>query len=117
DRIPVDGIVLEGESEVDEAMISGEPLPVHKASGDEIIAGTTNQNGRLTFQATKVGAETALAQIVQLVESAQSSKPPVQQLADKVSAIFVPAVLAIALFTAIGWLIWRNLHQWRSSPT
>src|SRR5882672_10786210 len=77
DRIPVDGIVIEGESEIDESMLSGEPLPVHKTPGDEAIAGTSNQNGRLTIKATKVGAETALAQIVQLVESAQLSKPPV----------------------------------------
>src|SRR5207248_1588454 len=69
DRIPVDGVVIEGESEVDESMISGEPLPVHKTIGDEAIAGTTNQNGRLSIKATKVGAQTALAQIVQLVES------------------------------------------------
>ncbi|HEV8292727.1 MAG TPA: heavy metal translocating P-type ATPase, partial [Tepidisphaeraceae bacterium] len=83
----------------------------------ETIAGTTNQNGRLTIKATKVGAETALAQIVQLVESAQSSKPPVQQLADKVSAIFVPVVLAIALFTGVAWFIWGNLHHWAPSAT
>ena len=117
DRIPVDGIVIEGESEVDESMLSGEPLPVHKGPGDEVIGGTTNQNGRLIIKATKVGAETALAQIVQLVERAQSSKPPVQQLADKVSAIFVPAVLAIALVTGVAWLIWGNLHHWPSSQT
>jgi Cu+-exporting ATPase len=117
DRIPVDGIVLEGDSEVDESMLSGEPLPAHKTSGDEAIAGTTNQNGRLTIKATKVGAETALAQIVQLVESAQSSKPPVQQLADKISAIFVPTVLLIAFATGVAWFIWGHLHHWPASAT
>jgi Cu+-exporting ATPase len=117
DRVPVDGLVLEGESEVDESMISGEPLPVHKSPADEVIAGTTNQNGRLIVKATKVGAETALAQIVQLVERAQSSKPPVQQLADKVSAVFVPAVLGVALFTGIAWFVWGQIHHWPSGQT
>src|SRR5947199_2389531 len=98
-------------------MISGEPLPGHKGPQDEAIAGTTNQNGRLTIRATKVGAETALAQIVQLVERAQSSKPPVQQLADRVSAIFVPVVIAIAVLTAVAWLVWGNTHHWPSSRT
>jgi Cu+-exporting ATPase len=86
-------------SEIDESLITGESLPVTKKPGDELIGGTSNANGRLILRATKVGSDTALAQIVKLVESAQSSKPPVQRLADRISAIFVPAVLGIALFT------------------
>ncbi|HEV8607595.1 MAG TPA: heavy metal translocating P-type ATPase [Tepidisphaeraceae bacterium] len=117
DRVPVDGLVLEGESELDESMLSGEPLPVHKGQGDEVIAGTANQNGRLVVRATKVGAETALAQIVQLVERAQSSKPPVQQLADKVSAVFVPAVLGVALLTGTAWFVWGQIHHWPAGQT
>lgn len=112
DSIPVDGVVIEGESEVDESMITGEALPVSKAVGDSVIGGTVNQNGYLIIRATKVGAETALAQIVSLVESAQSSKPPVQQLADRISAIFVPAVLGIALITGIAWYGWGTTHGW-----
>jgi Cu+-exporting ATPase len=117
DRVPVDGTVIEGNSEVDESMISGEALPVTKSPGDEVIGGTANQNGRLIIRATQVGAETALAQIVRLVESAQSSKPPVQQLADRISAVFVPAVLLIALATGIGWYLWAAAHSWPSSTT
>ncbi|MGE5610893.1 MAG: heavy metal translocating P-type ATPase [Bacillota bacterium] len=115
--IPVDGVVIEGQSEVDESMISGEPLPVSKAVGDSVIGGTVNHNGYLVVRATKVGAETALAQIVSLVESAQSSKPPVQQLADRISAVFVPAVLSIALITGVAWYIWGATHAWPASAT
>ncbi|MDB5318511.1 MAG: heavy metal translocating P-type ATPase [Phycisphaerales bacterium] len=117
DRIPVDGIVLSGQSDVDESMITGEPLPVLRQAGDEVIAGTLNQTGRLIVRATKVGSETALAQIVQLVETAQNSKPPVQQLADRISAIFVPTVLAIALLTAIGWYAYAHAHAWEAGKT
>ena len=84
-------------------MITGEPLPVTRLPGDTVIGGTINQDGRLIVRVTKIGAETALAQIVQLVETRQSSKPPVQQLADQIAAVFVPTVLVIALVTAIGW--------------
>jgi Cu+-exporting ATPase len=117
DRIPVDGIVLSGQSDVDESMITGEPLPVLRQSGDEVIAGTLNQTGRLILRATKVGSETALAQIVQLVETAQNSKPPVQKLADRISAIFVPTVLAIALATAVGWYAYAHAHGWEAGRT
>jgi P-type Cu+ transporter len=117
DRIPVDGIVLSGQSDVDESMITGEPLPVLRQSGDEVIAGTLNQTGRLIIRATKVGSETALAQIVQLVETAQNSKPPVQRLADNISAIFVPTVLAIALLTAVGWYAYAHAHAWEPART
>ena len=112
DRVPVDGVVIDGASSVDESMITGEPLPVTRGIGDAVIGGTVNQDGRLIVRATKIGAETALAQIVQLVETAQSSKPPVQKLADQVAAVFVPSVLAIALLTGIGWYTWGTLHHW-----
>jgi Cu+-exporting ATPase len=108
DRIPVDGIVTEGLSEIDESMITGEPIPVARKPADEVIAGTLNQTGRLIIRASRVGADTALAQIVKLVEHAQSSKPPVQKLADRISAIFVPAVLGIALFTGVAWYVYAS---------
>ena len=112
DRIPADGVVLEGRSSVDESMITGEPIPVTRQPGDNVIGGTINQDGRLIVRVTKTGSETALAQIVQLVEHAQSSKPPVQQLADRVAAVFVPSVLLIALITGIGWYAWGTAHGW-----
>lgn len=117
DRIPIDGIVVAGRSSVDESMLSGEPLPVTRTTGDEVIGGTMNQDGRLVVQATRVGAETALAQIVRLVETAQSAKPPVQKLADRIAAVFVPAVLGIALVTGIGWFVWATAHGWSSATT
>jgi Cu+-exporting ATPase len=106
DRVPIDGIVLDGLSAVDESMLTGEPLPVTRKPGDEVIGGTLNRDGRLVVRATKVGSDTALARIVQLVEQAQASKPPVQRLADRVSAVFVPVVLGIAVLTGIGWYIY-----------
>jgi Cu+-exporting ATPase len=112
DRVAVDGVVVEGQSEVDESLLTGEPLPVAKGIGDTVIGGTSNTNGRLTVRATRVGSETALAQIVQLVEHAQSAKPPVQRLADRISAIFVPTVLGIALLTGISWYLYGHLHHW-----
>lgn len=117
DRIPIDGIVLEGQSEVDESMISGEPLPVPRRPSDEVIGGTVNQHGRLVVRATKVGSETALAQIVRLVEHAQSSKPPVQKLADRIAAVFVPVVLVAALVTGVGWYAWGTAHGWTAAAT
>jgi Cu+-exporting ATPase len=115
DRVPIDGIVIDGTSSVDESMMTGEPLPVSRRAGDMVIGGTVNQDGRLIVRAAKIGAETALAQIVQLVEKAQGSKPPVQKLADRISAVFVPSVLAIALMTAIGWYAWGAGHQWTNA--
>ena len=103
ERIPVDGIVLEGESAVDESMISGESLPVDKQAGDRVIGGTINGEGLLRFKANRVGKETALAQIIKLVQDAQGSKAPIQAIADRISAIFVPAVIAIALVTLALW--------------
>jgi Cu+-exporting ATPase len=117
DRVPVDGIVTAGRSAVDESMITGEPLPVARGVGDTVIGGTLNTDGRLTVRATKVGGDTALANIVKLVERAQAAKPPVQQLADRVAAVFVPVVLGIALITAIGWLLWGHAHAWPAGRT
>ncbi len=103
ERIPVDGLVLDGQSAVDESMLSGEPLPVDKQPGDTVIGGTINGEGLLRFSATRVGKETALAQIIRLVQEAQGSKAPIQALADKVAAVFVPAIIAIAFIVFILW--------------
>ena len=104
EKIPVDGVVVGGRSAVDEALLTGESLPVDKKPGDEVIGATLNKQGLLKFEAIKVGRETALAQIVRLVEEAQGSKAPIQALADRVSAIFVPIVILIAILTFIVWL-------------
>jgi Cu+-exporting ATPase len=103
ERIPVDGRVLEGNSAVDESMLTGESFPVQKGPGDQVIGATINKFGLLKFVATKVGKDTTLAQIIRLVEDAQGSKAPIQNLADRVSAIFVPAVIAIAITTFLVW--------------
>jgi Cu+-exporting ATPase len=103
ESIPVDGVVREGESAVDESMLTGEPIPVDKQQGDKVAAGTINKDGRLKFEATRVGKDTALAQIIRLVQEAQGSKAPIQGLADRVAAVFVPAVIGIALVTFILW--------------
>jgi len=105
ERVPTDGRVVDGTSAVDESMLTGEPVPVDKAPGDEVIGATVNTDGRLVVEATRVGADTALAQIVRLVGEAQGSAAPVQRLADRVSAVFVPVVLGIALVTLAGWLL------------
>ncbi len=103
EKIPVDGVVIEGRSTIDESMLTGESLPVEKKPGDSIIGATMNKQGLLKFEATKVGKETALAQIIKLVEDAQGSKAPIQKMADQVSAVFVPIVIVIALLTFGGW--------------
>jgi Cu+-exporting ATPase len=105
EKIAVDGVVVEGRSAVDESMLTGESLPVEKGPGDPVIGATLNKLGLLRFEATKVGRETALAQIIRLVEDAQGSKAPIQKLADQVSAVFVPVVISIATLTFLGWLI------------
>lgn len=103
-KIPVDGTITEGTSFVDESMVTGEPMPAQKKIGDSVVAGTINTSGTFTFTATKVGAETLLAQIINMVEEAQGSKAPIQALADKISSIFVPIVLVIAFLTLLTWL-------------
>ena len=104
ERIPVDAIVNDGRSAVDESMLTGESLPVDKAIGAEVIAGTINQQGRLIIEAQRVGRDTVLAQIIRLVENAQASKAPIQAVADRVAAYFVPTVILLAAVTLIGWL-------------
>jgi Cu+-exporting ATPase len=103
ERIPVDGVIIEGNSAVDESMLTGESIPVDKGKGDPVIGATINKQGRLKFEAHKVGAETALAQIIRLVQEAQGSKAPIQRLADRVASIFVPVVIAIAALTLLVW--------------
>ncbi|HFU1091150.1 TPA: heavy metal translocating P-type ATPase [Streptococcus suis] len=103
EQIPVDGKVLQGQSTVDESMLTGESLPVKKAVGDSVVGATLNQHGAFQMQATKVGADTTLAQIIRLVEEAQGSKAPIAQLADRVSAVFVPIVMVLALLSGLAW--------------
>ncbi|MSQ28570.1 MAG: copper-translocating P-type ATPase [Dehalococcoidia bacterium] len=104
ERVPTDGVVTGGASAVDESMITGESIPVEKAEGDRVIGATINRNGVLRIRAEKVGQDTVLAQIVRLVEEAQGAKAPIQRLADQVSAVFVPAVIGVAVLTFVGWL-------------
>jgi len=103
EKVPVDGTILQGRSAIDESMLTGEPLPVEKAAGDEVTGGTLATDGAFTFTATRVGADTALARIVMLVREAQGSKAPVQRLADRVAAVFVPAVIGVAILTFLVW--------------
>ncbi|MBF8222622.1 heavy metal translocating P-type ATPase [Halomonas sp. 328] len=103
ERLPVDGVVVEGSSHIDESMLTGEPAPVAKGEGDEVSAGTVNGRGGLVYRATRVGAGTRLGQITEQVASAQNSRPPIGELADKVSSIFVPTVMIVAVLTALAW--------------
>ena len=105
EKIPVDGVVIYGASYVDESMITGEPVPVEKCEGTEVVGGTVNQTGSVTFRATRVGADSVLAHIVRLVEGAQSSRPKIQALADRVVAVFIPIVLVIAAATFVAWVV------------
>lgn len=105
DKIPVDGVVIEGASSVDESMLTGESLPVEKKAGDTVIGATINQNGMLRIRASRVGQETALAQIIKVVEEAQGSKAPIQRIADRISGIFVPVVVGLALLTFGAWIL------------
>lgn len=106
EQIPVDGVVLEGHSTIDEAMLTGEPIPVEKTVGSEVIAGTMNQTGSFLFQAARIGRDTALAKIIKSVRQAQNSKPEISRLADKISSVFVPAVVAISVLTFLIWYVW-----------
>ena len=108
ERIPVDGIITEGVSSVDESMLTGESLPVEKSEGDEVVGGTINKNGMIKFRAARIGKDTALSQIIKMVEDAQGSKAPVQRLADKIAGIFVPAVVGIAVLTFIIWYFFSS---------
>jgi len=109
EKIPTDGVVVEGESAVDESMATGESMPVNKRSGDEVIGATVNQDGLLKVQATRVGKDTFLAQVVRLVEEAQGTKVPVQVFADRVTAVFVPIVLIVALLTFLAWFLFPDV--------
>ena len=104
-RIPVDGVVTEGSSFVDESMVTGEPMPVEKKAGDGVVAGTINTTGNFIFEAKKIGSETLLAHIIKMVEDAQGSRAPIQKLADKISAVFVPIVIALAFLSLGTWLV------------
>ena len=104
EKIPVDGIVIDGHTSIDESMLTGEPMPVSKVEDDEIVAGTLNKTGSILFKATRVGKDTALAQIINMVKRAQNSKPPIGRLADIISAYFVPVVMIISIVSALVWL-------------
>ncbi|MBD1388395.1 MULTISPECIES: heavy metal translocating P-type ATPase [Echinimonadaceae] len=106
EKIPVDGKIIDGRSSIDESMLTGEPMPVSKESGDRVSAGTINKNGTLVFQATHVGKETALARIIHMVKQAQASKPSIGRLADSISSYFVPAIMIISIVSALAWLNW-----------
>ncbi len=103
ERVPVDGVIIDGSSAVDESMLTGEPMPVTKATGDRVVGGTVNTTGAFRYRATSVGADSVLARMVKLMREAQSSRAPIQRLADRVSAVFVPAVVAIAISTFVAW--------------
>ena len=105
EKIPVDGKILEGSSSIDESMLTGESLPVEKHTGDSVIGATVNHAGSFVMEAEKIGKDTALSQIIRLVEDAQGHKAPIQKIADKVAGVFVPAIIGIAILTFILWSI------------
>ena len=104
-KCPIDGVIVEGQSNIDESMITGEPMPVSKVAGDKVVGATVNQIGSFLMRAERIGSETLLAQIVQMVAEAQRSRAPIQKLADTVSGYFVPAVISLAVITFIVWSI------------
>ncbi|WP_092997119.1 heavy metal translocating P-type ATPase [Thiohalomonas denitrificans] len=106
ERIPVDGVVIDGQSSVDEAMLTGEPLPVEKRIGDEVVGGTINKTGSFLYQAKRIGKDTVLACIIDMVRQAQASKPAIGRLVDRVAGVFVPSVMIVAVFTFLAWLNW-----------
>jgi P-type Cu+ transporter len=117
EKVAVDGIVSEGESSVDEGMITGESIPVTKRPGDEVIGATINKSGSFRYRATKVGKDTTLAQIIKMVESAQASKASIQRIADRISSYFVPIVFLVAITSFIFWLLLDLLPLWPSITT
>src|SRR3989441_10730011 len=108
EKIPVDGDVVDGESSVDESMVTGEPIPTTKRTGDIVIGATINRTGSFHFRAVRVGRDTMLAQIINLVQQAQGSKAPIQRLADTISGYFVPAVIGIAIRTFVAWFVFGH---------
>ena len=108
EKVPVDGKIIEGKSTIDESMLTGESMPVEKGSGDNVTGGTVNQTGSFVMIAERVGSETVLAQIVEMVAQAQRSRAPIQGLADKVASWFVPAVIVIAVATFVAWSLHRT---------
>lgn len=117
EKVPVDGVVVVGSSSVDESMLTGEPMPQEKGAGDEVMGATINGNGTMTVRATRVGAASTLSRIVQMVEKAQGSRPQIQQLADRIAAVFVPAILSLGLLTFVGWLIYAAATTGITSAT
>ena len=111
EKIPTDGKVTDGQTSVDESMLTGESMPVDKKPGATVIGGTLNRSGAFTFQATRIGADTALAQIIKMVEDAQASSAQIQRLADQVTGYFVPAVVGVALLAVIGWTLAGHFPQ------
>ncbi len=113
---PTDGKIVEGESDIDESMATGESMPVHKNPGDEVIGATINHQGRIKIEATKIGKDTFLAQMVQMVEEVQSSKVPIQEFADRVTGVFVPIIIVFAVLTFTAWLVFpdflKAVPQW-----
>ncbi|MBD3671751.1 MAG: heavy metal translocating P-type ATPase, partial [Gammaproteobacteria bacterium] len=111
ERVAVDGVIIDGHSSIDESMLTGEPIPVEKGEGDEVVAGTINKTGSFLFQAKRIGKDTALAQIIEMVRTAQSSKPAIGRLADKVASVFVPSVLIVAVLSFLAWYNFGPVDQ------